>query len=283
MLTNRFQKYGKPNLPLIKQKSGINRLPPLCFWLMVIACSVCGLAQFEAHGQIQYPTPAKDWSFDLVPYLWLATYDGSFDVPNTPQGTSGVQTDSGFATHISAAAMATAHIRYRDVGVLLDGAWLQLKTDGGDPSGLFSGIDLKSDIAYGAAAATYRLAPMGPLEIDLLGGARVWYVRNELDFKGGKAQGVSVDDTRTWVDPIVGAKLRYGFSKHWFATVLGDAGGFGVGSDLTWNVFGGVGYSFSDLFSLTLGYRYMHIDYEKSNFKMDANVHGFLLGAGFHF
>ncbi len=44
-----------------------------------------------------------------------------------------------------------------------------------------------------------------------------------------------------------------------------------------------MGYQFTSWFSASLGYRYMHLDYEKDQFKMDANIQGFLLGIGFHF
>jgi len=247
----------------------------------LLACS-----QFESQAQTQSGTPpatGDDWSFDVVPYLWLATYDGTFGLSGTPSGNVPIRSDSAFSTHISAAVMLSAHIRYRDVGLLIDGAWLQLKTEGGDPSGLYSGVDIKSDIAYGEIAPTYRLPNFGHLHTDLLAGARIWYVSNELDFKGGEAPSFSRDRSKVWCDPIIGASLRYDFSPHWFASVIGDAGGFGVGSDFSWNVFGGIGYSFSKVFSMTLGYRYLHFDYEKDDFKMNANVQGFLLGFGFHF
>jgi opacity protein-like surface antigen len=229
--------------------------------------------------------PTNLWSFDIVPYLWLATYDGSFDLPGAPAGIPRTQSTSAdpFSTHISAVAMLTAHVRYRDLGLYLDGAWLQLKTEGDFQSDLYSSTDIKSDIAYGTAALTYRLPPVGKLKTDLLAGARVWYAANEIQFNPGTASGFTTDDSRTWCDPIVGASLHYDLTKHWYGVVLGDVGGFGVGADLSWNVFGGVGYQFTSWCSATLGYRYVHEDFENNGFLMNANVQGFLLGVGFHF
>jgi opacity protein-like surface antigen len=222
---------------------------------------------------------AKAWSVDIVPYVWIATYDGSFGLPGSPN------TDSAgpYSTRLSGAAMLCAQVHYRQVGLFLDGAWLQLRTEGDAPSNLYRGTDIKSDIAYGTAALSYRLPEVGRLKTDLYAGARYWTVANELDFKGGLAPGFDIDDSRTWTDPLVGASLRYDFTGHWYATVLGDVGGFGVGSDLSWNVFAGAGYEFTSWCSATLGYRYLHVDYEKSGFEMAANVQGFLLGLGFHF
>jgi opacity protein-like surface antigen len=174
-------------------------------------------------------------------------------------------------------------IRYRDFGVLVDGAWVQLKTEGTDLSGTFSSVDVKTDIAYGSAAASYRLQRCGKLSTDVYAGVRVWHGKNELDLQAGISPVLSVDSSKTWVDPILGAKLRYDFTRHWYATVMGDAGGFGAGADLEWNAFGGVGYQFTETFSATIGYRYLHVDYSKDDFKIDANIQGFLLGFGFHF
>jgi opacity protein-like surface antigen len=228
---------------------------------------------------------ANAWSFDIVPYLWLAGYDGTVGLPNLPAGIPEVPTESAdpFGTHISAAAMLTARVRYRDVGLLIDGAWLQLKTEGSLESGLYSSEEIKSDIGYGTLALSYRLPCPGKLTTDIFAGARLWYISNEIEFKPGIAQGFTAEKSRFWVDPILGASLRYDLTRHWYGTVLGDVGGFGVGSDISWSVFGGGGYQFTDWLSVTLGYRYLHIDYDKDQFVMNGNVQGFLLGLGFHF
>ena len=95
--------------------------------------------------------------------------------------------------------------------------------------------------------------------------------------------GFTSSSSRNWTDPIVGAQLRYDLTRHWFGTMLGDIGGFGVGSDISWSIFGGVGYQFTDWFSATVGYRYMHVDYDKDQFLMNVNVQGLLAGLGFRF
>jgi len=233
---------------------------------------------------IQFPTDATNvWSFDIVPYLWVAGYEGTFGLPSFPPDTPPTHSDSAFSTHLAAAAMLAAEIHYRDVGLFLDGAWVQLRTEGDSGSSLYSGTDIKSDIAYGTLALTYRLRPIGKLQTELIAGARVWYISNEIEFKPGVAPGFTADNSRTWADPIIGAKLVYDLTEHWFGTVLGDVGGFGVGSDISWSIFGGVGYRFTSWFSATLGYRYLHVDYDKDGFLMNANIQGLLLGLGFHF
>jgi hypothetical protein len=263
-----------------------SRLSRIVFLLTTLCASSVALAADNPSTELTTNSQPDNWSFNIVPYLWLATYDGTFGFPNIPAGavaTTHTETSSPFSTRISAAAMLTAQIQYRSFGLLLDGAWLQLKTEGDFPSPLYSGTEIKSDIAYGSPALTWRVPGTGKLDLDILAGARIWYVGNTIDFHTGTAPGFSADASRVWTDPIIGAKLHYPFTKNLFGVVLGDAGGFGVGSDLSWNVFGGFGWSFSKTFSMTLGYRYLHVDYQKGGFVMDANVQGFLLGFGFRF
>jgi opacity protein-like surface antigen len=56
-----------------------------------------------------------------------------------------------------------------------------------------------------------------------------------------------------------------------------------VSSDLTWQVYGGVGYAFTDWFDARVGYRYLVDDYESEGFVLDVSVQGFLVGLAFRF
>ena len=185
-------------------------------------------------------------------------------------------------THISAVAMLAGQVRYRDFGLFLDAAWLQLQTEGaGSPP--YSSTEIKSDIAYGTLALTYRLPPLAKLQTDFIAGARTWHVANEIQFETGSGPAFTANGSVTWSDPILGVKLQYDLTKHWFGTMVADVGGFGVGSQISWSVYGGVGYRFANWFSARLGYRYMHVDYDKEGSLMNVNIQGFLIGLGFHF
>ncbi len=256
---------------------------PLAGWLGFSSTLVA--AEAAQSSDLSSAQSSSVWSVDIVPYLWLASYDGTFGLPSFPNGIPPIHSEGAapFSTHISATAMLTAQVRYHDVGLFLDGAWLQLKTEGDSGSDLYSGTEIKSDIAYGTLALTYRLPQVAKLDTDLFAGARVWYIANNIEFLPGAAPGFTADNSRTWVDPVIGAILRYDLTRHWFGTVLGDVGGFGVGSDISWHVFGGVGYRFTDWLSATVGYRYLHVDYDKEDFLMNANIQGLLIGLGFHF
>ncbi|MFM8682817.1 MAG: hypothetical protein ACKOEG_03395 [Chthoniobacterales bacterium] len=93
----------------------------------------------------------------------------------------------------------------------------------------------------------------------------------------------SVEQSRWWIDPIVGLRGQVNFSRWFFAAAQADAGGFGAGSQITWNTQATLGVNFSRNIALEAGYRYMYIDYDKDNFLYNVNMPGVFAGLIFKF
>ncbi len=91
------------------------------------------------------------------------------------------------------------------------------------------------------------------------------------------------EDSATWVDPVVGLKGRASISPDFYVTGWALVGGFGVSSDLMWDVMGSVGYEFNDSFSMTAGYRVQSVDYHNNGFVYDVVQSGPMIGAVFKF
>ncbi len=93
--------------------------------------------------------------------------------------------------------------------------------------------------------------------------------------------------TQDWWDPIVGANVTLPLGKGFSLNVRGDVGGFGVGSDLTWQVFPYVGWRHARWGSIQAGYRWLYMDYETGSgagrFKYDMLNQGAQIGLTFHF
>jgi hypothetical protein len=68
-----------------------------------------------------------------------------------------------------------------------------------------------------------------------------------------------------------------------FFNVKGDAGGFGVGSQLTYQIYGGVGKEFKQKFDVLLGYRHLYVDYKNGGFLYDVHMSGLQAGFNIHF
>jgi len=224
---------------------------------------------------------ADNWTFDVVPYLWAASLEAKTSLPSLPPST--LSSADRFDTRISAGAMLAAQVHYRSLGLFVDFAWLRLDTEAINPGPAFSAVDLKSDFIHVTTALTYRLPLTGKFQAELLAGARLWNADEDLTFHSGELSGFTSSGSKTWVDPVIGADLCYDLSKHWFVPVRGMVGGFGVSTDLAWEVFGGLGYRFTDWCSATVGYRYLHEDYNQDGFVSKLDAHGVLIGVGFHF
>jgi hypothetical protein len=122
--------------------------------------------------------------------------------------------------------------------------------------------------------------------VDLVFGARWNVLQAKLDFKGPILLG-TFDDTKQWVDPIVGLKLRQSLGGKWHFTMQGDIGGFGAGSDFAWQLFPVIGVDVGKRSTLGVGYRVIGMDYQTGSgnqlFKYDVITQAFVLGAAFHF
>ena len=86
-----------------------------------------------------------------------------------------------------------------------------------------------------------------------------------------------------WTDPYVGVRVLHTLNERWKLAGCADYGGFGVGSDSTWQVLVGAEYSFSKTAAMKFGYRELSIDYDKHNFIYDMKNKGAYVGVGIRF
>ena len=124
--------------------------------------------------------------------------------------------------------------------------------------------------------------------IDVLAGARYWYLKTEIglnvtatvDFptlglsrtRAGRVDGSSTVD---WWDPYVGLRFRQQRGPGEELVLRGDIGGFGAGSDLTWQLEGLYNIDTTLLgYNVTaqLGYKALYVDYSQGS---GSNAVGF--------
>ena len=120
----------------------------------------------------------------------------------------------------------------------------------------------------------------------LLAGARLVDLGSTLDFTGTNVS-QNGHQSKSWVDPFVGAQITVALSDRWWFDLHGDIGGFNVGSKQAWQAYADVGYRASDLVSVYLGYRALDIDYESGSgstlFRYDVLTAGPQIGVAFRF
>lgn len=239
-------------------------------------------------AQMPDSSAGQNWTYTVTPYLW---------VPNSVKGDSTIggappsKLDydlSDIIEHLDFGASVRVEAWKGRFGLILDAAYVDL---GGEPAPPLD-LDVKQttvDLLLGYEVARIPTGASGTkrrdVSIQLMGGLRYVYLKQELDVSGGSTFGGS----ESWVEPVVGARVVVGLSERWTATVRGDVGGFGVGdaSDLTWNALAGFDYRAWENTSIKLGYRIYDIDYESGSgadtLGLDAQMMGPWLGVTWHY
>ena len=214
----------------------------------------------------QQGSAGDEWRFSVEPFLWLARIDGDASAEDSPTASidSSLKIDSAFFLAVEA--------RRGDdgLGILADGLHLRLSDEDGA---------LHTKIGAGMVEAGVAW-PVGVARgFDLLAGLRFVELDLDLDLAGVRAGSGSAD----WIDPWIGARDRIPLGGAWTALLRGDVGGFGVGSDFSWQAFVGVRADCSEHVSIDVGYRALGIDYEDRDVAFDAVVHGPMAGLAISF
>ena len=245
---------------------------------------ICPLAYGQS-GEASAPSLlSSPWKFGLAPSLWLPTMQGE----TTGRGhTVDVDFDLGVAFTGRAEAQKGPLLFTLDL--------LYLDREGDQTTTRGVRAELSTQLLITEFGAGYRLGTfaLGPvvypsLAVDVLAGGRYVLLERDVDITGGRfGRAADIEDDVDWIEPFVGGRVTLRFSHRAAVIVRGDAGGFGVGSDLTWNLVGTFQYALSRAVSLDVGYRVLDIDYDQGSganlFTFDVRMHGPLLGAVFRF
>jgi len=89
--------------------------------------------------------------------------------------------------------------------------------------------------------------------------------------------------TEYWADPYIGIGGRYKLSKPFYLTGKADVGGFDVGSIITVQGYGGLGYQYNPNIYAELGFRFLYYDYDSDGFLYKVWTYGPQLTAGIQF
>lgn len=239
------------------------------------------------------PMAADDdrWHFNVAPYLWGASLNGDVRIGRVKQ-----DVDLNFIDvlkQLSFGGMLYAEARKQRYGFFTNMVFVRTKDDS---SGAID-VDVKTDTAQVVLGGFYRIVswqwgeseegrPLR-LAVEPLLGARWTYLRAEIQLSGVAAVNLpQADRSESFFDPIFGVRIGSALSENWLAFIESDVGGFGVGSDYSWNIQGYVGYRMT-MFGiptvLNVGYRALHQRYEDGDFRWDVTQHGPILGLAYHF
>lgn len=264
--------------------------------MLVMAAALPGIqcakaADIAPQAPAEVAPPAKEWTFAVAPYFWAAGLDGDIGL----FGREPVHVDISFGEIFNTlrfGGMLVGEAHNGTWGFLGDVIYVKTEADesvtrtvAGVPLSLAASVETSS--FTGTFMGEYRAVSQPNATLDLMAGARVWSVDNDIKMSltvgGPPLAAFSGSDGSTWVDPMVGVRGRIDINPSWSLNGWGMIGGFGAGSDLTWDVLGGVGYQWNQWLSLVAGYRALGVNYDNEGFVYDVVQHGPIFGAVFRF
>ena len=288
-------------------------------WLVAIAPA----ASADLSNNYSETMPASGWEFRLTPYAWAPSING--DV--TARGHT-AEINADFLEIVDKSDLLLAWMTYFEArkgrfALFTDFVWTDLGFPGHfnitkDPLGQFgratlnvkghAQLDYQETIIQSGVAfevARWQSAPGSFTALDLMGSARYWNEDvdlslhltgtlsvdlRELGFKFQKSKSVAVAKSGDleWVDPVVGARIRHQIAPGREITIIGDVGGFGAGSEFSWQALATYGFDincFRQPLHTVIGYRALAVDFsENGRFgtnAIDVVQHGPVLGVTF--
>jgi len=259
---------------------------------------ICSSAYCQEDCEKDKPAEEDKWNFMVTPYAQL----NSLDLDSTINGIT-APVDLSFSDiidHFDVFAFALRTVSRKGKskwGILFDGWYVDLESDFRTNKPFIEKVEVDIMQSVVDLAVMYQLSkglPMKeqgcylPLSLDVWGGARYQYLKQEITPKGPGPLNVKLGKSKDWVEPLVGARILFPLTKKLNLSVLGDVSGFGVGSasDRTWNFASGFDYQLFEKVSIKLAYKIYDIKYSNgsgtSEFGLDGREEGPWLGFTFH-
>ncbi len=152
-------------------------------------------------------------SFALAPYVWFASLEGNIALfPRLPPA----EVDASFGDifeHLDPSLMIGGEIRNERFGFLADIIYIRLSADGATPGPLFSTAEAEVRNFIGTFEGAYRVVASDGLNVDLLGGIRVWSVETKFSLGAGLLPGRVAKNAESWADPLFGVRVRTDFGS----------------------------------------------------------------------
>ncbi len=270
-----------------RTKKGTSRTP-----LALLAAIVLGASAARADS-----ASGGGWEISFIPYLWVPELHADASVGDR-EAEVDVGIDDVFTLLFDGDLLGGAgHIeaRRQDLTLLADamGAVVDPQKTGNRATRKF-----ESDMVLVEFGVAYRIFE-GPLgegrtwSVEPLAGGRYVYSRNEItvETEGGPLASPgqsSREAEENLAEPFLGTRFHFDFHRALSWNFAGNVGGFGVGSELSWEIVSFLMYELpwkpgaTELDALA-GYRLLDFEFEDDPRQLDLQLRGPLLGFGVRF
>lgn len=227
------------------------------------------------------PPPADELQVTIMPYGWLAGVSGPAEVsPALPKPDVDSDT-SGIFDNLNFFGFAVGEVTKGRWGATLDVAYVDFTF--GDDVTLPPAIPLEPELDLKGAVTTiegfYRFSPAEDVDLDVMGGVKIFWVDLGLDLNGplGLVRGEAED---SWADLAIGARVRWTPGR-WTLSAQADAGWGDSTSD--WGAILLADYRLTEHFGVVGGYRWLEFDYGKGDRDLNLTLEGPIVGATWRF
>ena len=213
---------------------------------LTLAC--CASPAFAAEG---------DWEHAAVIYAMGAALDGEAQI-----GDLTVPVDLGISDVFDALEMGAMFAYRADNGtwsITADTTFMGLGATAEGQRG-FVKADMDMDQFTLMGTVGRRLTP----NLEALFSLSYFALSTDLKVSGPLDTRTASDDA-SWLDPMIGLHYSLPFADGWHFNLRGDIGGFGIGSDFSWQGLANLHWKAGDMFGLVFGYRLIGFDYEDGN------------------
>ena len=267
-----------------------------------LLASATPAASADLGGNTLRPVAApSQWSFSFTTYGWLPWMSGnsvikgrSLDVQANPAQILENLDFSSFPAWMSYAEARNGRLSlFNDVVYAkLSGSKDFFRSVNHPDVSATLGADVQADYEQATveAGGAYEIWSDGgsssATAFDLLAGARYWHQDatvsaefnstvtasgplGQIGITQSGSRAIAASGSVDWVDPFVGGRLRYKPSAGQEVVVRGDIGGFGAGSDFSWEVIGTYNWQMCIFEGLNvdgyIGYRALSVDYSQGS------------------
>ncbi|MGO8926708.1 MAG: hypothetical protein ACLQU3_07460 [Limisphaerales bacterium] len=217
----------------------------------------------------QISAQTSPWTFDVSLYGVAAGMSGDITARGIP---ADLNVSFGqVLDNLKFGAMGTARVGYDRWSLSTDVIYMDLGVSKGTVS-----ADMQQWLVQPMLG--YRLCPY----FEVTAGTRYNNLSATIQGTGPLGNFRSTSGTVEWWDPVIGGRVSVPLFKTLSFDVMGDVGGFNVGSELTWQALPMLNWRFSKWGSIQAGYRWLFSDYSQgsgtSQFRYDILTQGPQIG-----
>ncbi len=252
-------------------------------WLLILVfCFQIVSAQDSASTA---PIKTNKWHYRVEPYLLFPNMVGETGISGLPLAEVDASTGDIFEK-LKIGAMLNLEASNDKWAINSDLLYMNLEQDL-KPSTLIKSGSINAKQFGWEVAGLRRINSW----LEVGAGALLNSLKVEMNIVRNAAGGETItqngSQSKTWVDPMLIARLATNPSKKVTGQFRGEIGGFGIGSDLAWQIQAIGSYRFSKLFDISAGYRAISLDYTSGEgnkaFIYDVVTHGPTIKFGFNF